>query len=64
MTKNDITIGYHRVELNRLINEGESVYEVRAGVRHIGYYIDLEIAEQMAEFYGAEVFDWETGERA
>ena len=39
------------------------VYEVRAGIRHIGLYEDLEEAEQMAEFYDAEVFDWTTGDR-
>lgn len=63
MTKNITTQSYDRSELNRLINGGESVYRVRAGVRHIGYYIDAEFAEQMAEFYDAEVFDWETGDR-
>ena len=41
----------------------DEVYEVRAGIRHIGLYEDLEVAEQMAEFYGAEVFDWTTGDR-
>ena len=41
----------------------DEVYEVRAGIRHIGLYEDLEEAEQMAEFYDAEVFDWTTGDR-
>ena len=41
----------------------DEVYEVRAGIRHIGLYEDLEEAAQMAEFYDAEVFDWTTGDR-
>lgn len=45
-----------------LASEGP-VFQVRAGIRHIGYYADAEVAEQIAEFYDAEVFDWTTGER-
>ena len=43
--------------------EARGLDEVRAGIRHIGLYEDLEEAEQMAEFYDAEVFDWTTGDR-
>ena len=43
--------------------EGE-VFQVRAGIRHIGYYTDYDVAMQIAEFYDAEVFDWFNGDRA
>lgn len=51
-----------RLEALEASHEGP-IFQVRAGTRHIGFYADEEVAEQMAEFYDAEVFDYATGER-
>lgn len=53
-----------RAEARAAAAAGLDVYEVRAGIRHIGLYTSYDTAEGMAEFYDATVYDWATGDHA
>lgn len=52
-----------RPEAVKRARRGDDVFEVRAGIRQIGFWTDYDIARQFAEFYDAEIFDYATGER-